>query len=206
MSRHMPYHAGPIEAECFEELARRWPDPQGAGRALIFDASTADAQAACWDSVRRHAAGHVEQELALERQLAEPWCPDCRDRLAEHEPGDCPKYKRPSRSAAPRAPVEFGHDADPLKRILASTYLPVLAGVDVHASGRCRCPLPDHEDRRLSAKCYGARWVCFACGGGGDIFDLASALFGLGLTGDAFLQLRRELAAALLQGGVRHVG
>jgi DNA primase len=38
-------------------------------------------------------------------------------------------------------------------------------------------------------------WYCFGCGRGGSIYDLASLLLRRGTRGDAFLELRRELAA-----------
>jgi hypothetical protein len=90
---------------------------------------------------------------------------------------------------------------DPLRRIPASQYLLALAGTEVSPTGICRCPMPAHPDRRPSAKCYGVRWHCFACGASGGIYELGAEVYGLETTGSDFLRLRELIAQALL--GVR---
>jgi hypothetical protein len=92
-------------------------------------------------------------------------------------------------------------DDDALRRVPASEYLPALTGNEVSASGRTRCPRPDHEDRNPSAKAYGIRWNCFACNEKGGIYEAASAVYGLRTEGSDFLRLRELIAQALL--GVR---
>lgn len=93
--------------------------------------------------------------------------------------------------------VEFDHD-DPLRRIPASEYLPLIAGVEVPSSGRCRCPMPDHEDERPSAKAYGIRWVCFSCGASGTIIDVAAAVYGLPASGPDYWRVRDRIVEALV--------
>ncbi len=88
-------------------------------------------------------------------------------------------------------------DDDPLKRIPAEVYLAALAGLDVSATGRCRCPAPDHEDVHPSAKAYGASWYCFSCGAGGSIIDLAAALYGLQPRGTGYREIRARIAGEL---------
>jgi hypothetical protein len=82
---------------------------------------------------------------------------ECRDRAENYtfEP-DPPKRINAGQGTATRtstvaARVQFDHD-DPLKRIPAAEYLPLIAGVEVSSSGRCRCPMPDHEDLHPSAR------------------------------------------------------
>jgi hypothetical protein len=43
---------------------------------------------------------------------------------------------------------------------------------------RACCPLPDHHDDTPSFRIEGQRWHCFGCNRGGDVFDLAMALWG----------------------------
>ena len=59
-------------------------------------------------------------------------------------------------------------------------------------------PVADHEDVHPSCKAYGSRWRCFACGAGGSIYDLGSAVYGYRTTGSDFLELRKRIAAELI--------
>jgi hypothetical protein len=79
---------------------------------------------------------------------------------------------------------------DPLKRVPASVYLPLISGVEVSATGTCRCPHPDHEDRHPSCKAYGPRWKCFACGAGGTVIDLGELYSGIPASGASYWELR----------------
>jgi hypothetical protein len=110
-----------------------------------------------------------------------------------------PHHRTPTSTSTGTSRVQFD-DNDPLKRIPAAEYLPAIAGVDVSSSGRCRCPMPDHEDVHPSAKCYGTRWHCFSCGAGGTIIDLGAAVYDLEPRGAGFIELRRRIASALLGG------
>jgi hypothetical protein len=94
-------------------------------------------------------------------------------------------------------------DDDPLRRIPAKEYLPVIADVEVSATGTCRCPLPDHEDRHPSAKTYGARWHCFGCNRRGGIIDVAAAVYGVEPTGADYWRLRDMILDALEPGVMR---
>jgi hypothetical protein len=109
----------------------------------------------------------------------------------------------PTSTSTSAGRVQFEHD-DPLRRIPATEYLPVIAGVEVSSNGRCRCPMPDHEDLHPSAKAYGARWHCFACGAGGSIIDLAVAIYGIEPSGPDYWRLRDRILEALVWSPLRH--
>jgi hypothetical protein len=191
----------------FEELQRWWSLVEPHRRLLLFDALSRGDQQACWDAVADQAAKRTEQENIEARRWFEPYCPECHDRRIEHEPGDCPKYRMPENgiptsTSSDNARVESDH-TDVLKTIAAAAYVMAITGVPVPANGRILCPL--HEDAPTpSFKCYGTRWTCFAgCGRGADIYDLAAALTGIEAKSAGFLELRRWIAKALLEGGIR---
>jgi len=82
---------------------------------------------------------------------------------------------RPARSERPAG----GGEGDFLREIAPPSYVADLAGLQVGADGKCRCPLPDHEDSHPSFHAYPTAergWYCFGCGRGGDIFTLAAHL------------------------------
>lgn len=101
------------------------------------------------------------------------------------------------RSRETRCVSERTHH-DPLKAIDAEIYLEILAPESEPSRGRCRCPLPNHEDRNPSASYTGTVWYCHRCATGGDIYTLGSQLLGLAERGEDFLELRRELAGRML--------
>jgi hypothetical protein len=78
---------------------------------------------------------------------------------------------------------------DRVRETPAEIYLPALAGVEPLPGGRCRCPLPEHEDLSPSASYRRCDWYCHPCGVGGGPFDLAAALTGLSLSGPDFWQV-----------------
>jgi hypothetical protein len=80
-----------------------------------------------------------------------------------------------------------------LQRIAPPLYFRELAGVEPDRGGKVCCPLPDHDDPDPSCHVYGAAaqgWYCYGCGRGGDIYELAGALWGLRREGREFIQLR----------------
>jgi DNA primase len=87
--------------------------------------------------------------------------------------------------------------SDPLKRTPPSEYVEALTGEEVPPSGFIHCPL--HADRTPSFRVYDDHWWCFACHTGGGVYELASRLWGLSTRGRDFLELRRRIAAALLE-------
>jgi hypothetical protein len=92
---------------------------------------------------------------------------------------------------------------DPLRRLSARDYVPLLTGRDPGRDGKLRCPLhAGGEERTPSLHVYdGARgWYCFACRRGGSIVDLAAALWGLGTRGADYCELRERLVALLVHG------
>lgn len=110
------------------------------------------------------------------------------------------KSRRPKPRPRPRLqPIEYRRDdTDALTSIPAETYLEILAPESEPGRGRCRCPLPDHEDRNPSASYRESVWYCHRCGAGGGIFQLGSALSGLADRGDEFPLLKTWVAERLL--------
>jgi hypothetical protein len=108
----------------------------------------------------------------------------------------------PTRPARPtNARARQRHAVDPLLSIPPRDYVEALTGREVGRDGKVSCPF--HPDRTPSFHCYpDARggWACFSTrcsrGGrpnGGDIYDLASQLWGLSTRGTDFLELRQRL-------------
>jgi hypothetical protein len=142
-------------------------------------------QGACWADLDDLCRRELEDEFAYERSL-----------------GEEPPKRRSVLHGTPHSPstgsnrVDLDH-GDPLKQIPASQYLPALTGEVVSSTGRTRCPSPHHPDEHPSAKCYGTRWVCFGCGAGGSIIDVAAAIYGIEPTGSGYWEIRRRLLADL---------
>lgn len=105
----------------------------------------------------------------------------------------------------PRRALHGGHQtqaapmrrtADRLQRIAPVLYFRELAGVEPDRGGKVCCPLPDHGDPEPSCHVYESAaqgWYCYGCGRGGDIYELAGALWGLRREGCEFVELRRLL-------------
>jgi hypothetical protein len=92
--------------------------------------------------------------------------------------------------------LRASHAADPLQRIPPALYFRDLAGVEPDRGGKVCCPLPAHEDPDPSCHVYDSPakgWYCYGCGRGGDIYELAGALWGLRREGGAFIELRKLL-------------
>ena len=105
--------------------------------------------------------------------------------------------QRPAVRDAPRAPAT-GLFADPLLRVPAEVYVPLLTGHGVGRDRKTTCPL--HSDEHPSLHVYpGDRgWCCFQCGRGGTAIDLAAALWGLGTRGEDYREVRRRLVGLLV--------
>lgn len=125
-----------------------------------------------------------------------------------------PRNRRPGRSARHRirakgdslnqqfdGPVDWRRGTEALASIPAETYLAILVPESDPHRGKCRCPLPDHEDNNPSATFRDSVWYCHVCATGGGIFTLGAALSGHYDHGPEFHELRRWLAERLL--GVR---
>ena len=68
---------------------------------------------------------------------------------------------------------------DPYKRIPATAYFPLLAGITVRPrGGLVRCPAHDDERPSCSVSATEPVWACHACGASGTVYDLASAVLG----------------------------
>jgi hypothetical protein len=105
----------------------------------------------------------------------------------------------PPRSAVVSA-RSLPHDADPLQDIEPADYVRALTGCEAGRDPKIACPL--HEERTPSFHVYPTPeegWTCFGCATpddrplGGDIYTLASLLWGIPTSGRDFLRLRDRL-------------
>jgi hypothetical protein len=167
----------------FEDYNRALAPYSPSYRCLV-DAHGSEVSAGCSRVLR------LEYEDRAAAYTAEPVDDEPRNRRSPH-------HGTATSTSTGSDPVEFDHD-DPLRRIPAAEYLPVIAGVEVLSSGRVRCPMPDHPDEHPSAKVYGTRWRCFSCGAGGSIIDVAAAIYGIGTTGSDYWRLRDRIVEAFL--------
>jgi hypothetical protein len=69
----------------------------------------------------------------------------------------------------------------------------VLTGEPVEGRRRVQCPLPEHEDRHPDCDVTERVWRCVVCDKGGTIYELASALWGLGTRGSEFREIHERL-------------
>jgi hypothetical protein len=131
--------------------------------------------------------------------------------LPPYEParliGDLPD---PPQAGAVEATIQRreGRGDDPYKHIPAPTYFPLLAGITVPArGGLVRCPVHDDEHPSCSVSAREPVWKCHACGAGGTIYDLASAVLGgptgVDLRGEAFKRARAYVIDLLGEGAGR---
>jgi RepB DNA-primase from phage plasmid/CHC2 zinc finger len=100
-----------------------------------------------------------------------------------------------------------GDTGDPLLAIEPAHYVRVLTGRQPARDGKIHCPF--HAEKTPSFHVYpspGRGWTCFGCASpsgtplGGDIYTLASLLWGIPASGHEFLKLRARLDAVF---GVR---
>ena len=174
-----PTHSAPVPFQRFEELLGRYPAAFRCQVDAHCEATAGDwalLALECEDAVEDANGGYVPPEPSKRRSVL---------------------HGTPQSTSTGSNRVELQTD-DPLKQIPASQYLPVIAGVEVSSNGRCQCPMPDHPDEHPSAKCYGTRWVCFSCGAGSSIIDVAAAIYGIDPTGPGFWRLRDRILEALV--------
>jgi hypothetical protein len=93
-------------------------------------------------------------------------------------------------------------DDDPYKRLPASTYFALIAGIHVPPrGGLVRCPAHEDEHPSCSVSATEPVWKCHACAAGGTIYDLASAVLGgptgQELRGEAFKRAHAFVVEAL---------
>jgi hypothetical protein len=97
---------------------------------------------------------------------------------------------------------------DPMLRIEPAEYVRVLVGREPRRDHKISCPF--HRDETPSFHVYPTAeqgWTCFGCPTpdgkplGGDVYKLASLLWGIPTSGRAFLQLRERLEHTF---GFRH--
>jgi len=122
-----------------------------------------------------------------------------------------PPIARSRREIAKSEPVRA---ADPLLAIEPSVYVETLTGRRVGRDGKVSCPF--HPDRHPSLHAYrepSQGWACFSAQcwqgdrpNGGDIYELASQLWGLSTRGRDFLDLRQQLFQLFLTRHKHHQG
>jgi hypothetical protein len=128
-------------------------------------------------------------------------------RLLRHRPaarytlaelgGDLPADPIPAQACRCAGATRRG-SGTPLDRQLlaipAADYVRVLTGLAPNRAGKVLCPF--HDDRDPSLQLYpDGTFYCFGCRIGGTIIDFAAQKWGLATRGEAFLELRRRLAA-----------
>ena len=107
--------------------------------------------------------------------------------------------RSPNRSALPRD-SSSGSDLDAMREIPSAEYVPLLTGREA-VRGYVQCPLHEERTPSLHVSASDARWHCFGCGAGGDIFAFVAALDGGTVPrGREFVEFVREIAAALAGG------
>jgi hypothetical protein len=180
----------------FERWRDLHRDMAGWARREAFRFQPEHDQDAAWNALHKRCRLQHESDWAAEKRLLyKPWPPVKRRR---------PHQGTPQSTSTRTERVQFV-DGDPLKRIPAVQYLPAIASVDVSSSGRCRCPMRDHEDVHPSCKTYGTRWVCFSCGAKGGVIEVASEVYGVEPRGRDFWRLRDLILEALgepVEGGL----
>ena len=86
---------------------------------------------------------------------------------------------------------------DPLRRVSAELYVPLLTGRELGRDRKVLCPLHDEDTPSLHVYADERGWYCFGCGRGGSIIDLAAALWGLDTRGRDYIEIRRRVTALL---------
>jgi hypothetical protein len=127
--------------------------------------------------------------------------------LAELPPAWVERVRQPIHVARSADLALRGDHDDPLRRVLADTYVPRLARREVHRGGWVQCPFhKGGAERTPSLKVDGVLWACHACSPmpgkrsfGGNIYDFAGLLAGyaLPLRGPDFLDVQGRLRRAL---------
>lgn len=104
-------------------------------------------------------------------------------------------WRRRARGARSNASGrDFDAERERLRALEASEYVPVLASVEVRY-GKAECPL--HDERTASLHVYpdGGGWHCFGCDRGGDVYDLAGALWELDPRSPQFREIHDRLCS-----------
>ena len=87
---------------------------------------------------------------------------------------------------------------DPLRRVSAELYVPLLTGRELGRDRKVLCPLHDEQTPSLHVYADDGGWYCYGCERGGSIIDLAGALWGLDTRGRDYVEIRRRLVDLLL--------
>ena len=165
----------------FQQFQRPLPGLSSHDRLLLFHALPESVQQSMWDRL----AIQVE-----DRRYADGDGP-----FIDRRPK--PK-RRPIRTASNLPSDSWLRGTEALASIPAETYLTVLAPESEPTRGKCRCPLPDHEDHHPSATYKDTVWYCHVCGIGGTCFTIAAAKTGLNTRGRDFIELRKWIARQML--------
>lgn len=90
---------------------------------------------------------------------------------------------------------------DPLHAIEPAFNIEALTGEEVGLDGKCRCPLPGHDDRTPSCHVYPTPeqgFYCDGCGRGGTVIDLTAALWGIDPRRAGYREIRDRLVRELI--------
>lgn len=105
----------------------------------------------------------------------------------------------PGVKVAPRARRSV--EVDDLLDVSPLDYVPLLSGREVSNRGKVQCPFHGNGVERtpsLVAHSDPSRgWYCYGCREGGNIYSFAAKLWGAGLYGVDFLELKARLRAEL---------
>lgn len=108
-----------------------------------------------------------------------------------------------ARNPQPSRFEPYDRNADPLLDLDLRDVWEQLTGDEPNASGRVRCPNPDHDDRWPDCSPREHDWRCFGCGAHGSIIDLGALLYGIEPRGRGFHTIRQRLLADLGMGEAR---
>lgn len=162
-----------------------------------FEDAPEPVQKAFWERLRKRTDWEHELEL-FRHEVADPEAPAPVE-LRHREPPKAvwnetwrKKAERQRRLAQPGREREIAFEAHKqrLLEIPAADYVEALAEVEV-GRGKVACPL--HSERTPSFSVKETIWHCFGCGEGGNIYNLAGALWGLPLSGRQFMEIHERL-------------
>lgn len=180
--------AEPLGVEALEDLNRRFAALLGADGGAVTNAA---AVLRVPDTLSfKH---NPPRPVALRRLACRRYAPAEIDAALPPSP----EPAAPPHAALPRDQPD---GEDPLLHISPREYVPALTGRKVARDGKLTCPF--HDDATPSLHAYRdprRGWCCFGCTGpaggplGGDIYTLASLMWGIPARGAHFFELRRRL-------------
>ncbi len=179
-----------------------------------FETAPADVQAKFWAAIEKRTAEEHQAAQRWEDEAEElgfstvrsfyeavigpwerrfcPWAVRVWDRLWSRRRASALRREKLRRQEV--IEVRLDSEIAVLHDVEATEYVEALTGEWVPDRARkIICPLPNHEEHTPSFHVYRWRWRCFGCGEGGDIYDLAGALWGLDTSGPDFRAIHERL-------------